>query len=651
MSSNFIAAEGPYQYNALKSQSTIRLLKVHPDLFNDEIACTLQHVDKDKLQEKPYSALSYYWGDPKHTRTIFLGHAGDNPALPVTLHEQGLHENLWEFLDQMRCQMKQTGVEPSFLWTDFLCLNQKDKGEVSEQVSRMDEIYSSARRTISWLGRPQRSTSLGTPSGAIGTGTVSGELTELQMDWIPEWVADDRKQALIKKYNLSSSTWHDIKTRRLGRLDPEEPQSYRYFAGKAFISLINILSLPYWKRIWIVQEVALAKRVDLMFGSKTVDYDQFVLVYKGYFFHLLCTARHDIVISLISKPAILRAYSYMKPAIEARERLAGGKMPLWELLQWARNLESLKILDHVYGFLGLFKTLADGETQRIMNLKVDYEREVSNVYWDIAFGCVFLPLDDRLGFFNDLVIELDPYSRKWENLKIVSHHRHKARSISLSLRLLRESLSCSSDLGTLQTFLESARPPPTTQQLMASIAVRLATACRAVGHLCETEQRFLGPGPRPIWIGLRVHVPLWQILIETYLQVDKNGGLRGPDNRQAATIGVLMEADKRLTNEFELGRWVCLADRDAKACLGSIQKDRFTMRFKCPDGTAPQCSRPQCGLNLDSSMTQQECNSSQLILHLPEIDSVLKYEVEELRERGRRAVRAGVISIAFDNLN
>lgn len=616
-----------YQHRRLESPSTIRLLKILPDLVNDRIACTLQHVDTDEFPETTYSALSYCFGDPTHTRTVYLGDAGDDPALPVRLHELGLHENLWGFLDQMHHQMKQTGEAAFFLWTDFLCLDQLNEEELSEQVSRMGKIYSSATRTISWLGRPQRPSSAGTPSSGTATGTGSVDLKEAQMDWIAKWVAD--KQELIDRYDLRSLTWLDNDTSGLAKLGISNVSSFRPLVGRAFISMANILGLPYWTRVWIVQEVALAKRVDLMFGSKIVDSAQFVLLYKAYScYHLRTASEYHMRLFCI------------KPAIQARERLTTGKMPLWEILRWGSRCKSSRIVDKVYGLIGLLKYTAVGEAQLISHLEADYGKDPSQVYWDIAFGCFLCSSLEETGSLDEHYLPgLDPYACRWESFRWDDF-----TTCSVSLEFLRRSLSCPSSLETLQAFAESARPP---QQLMTSVALRLATACRAMGRFRNSyqwQQGFQGPEPRPAW---RKLCPS-QISLETYLLGNEDDGLGVPERVQAAIIGVSMEA-----NYFGPGRWVCLADEDVESWPSSAQKYNSTMRFESLRGAAPQCCLHQPGQNRDPGTTQQECIGSRLFLSLPEIGCVLKYEVEWLEpdpewKRCVYGVLSGVLCIAFD---
>lgn len=82
-----------YQYRQLEAVSTIRLIKLLPDLVDGNIVCAIHHVDM--LTAPIYCALSYYWGGSTPTQTIIIvdedGHKYPHP----------LDENLWQFLSQM----------------------------------------------------------------------------------------------------------------------------------------------------------------------------------------------------------------------------------------------------------------------------------------------------------------------------------------------------------------------------------------------------------------------------------------------------------------------------------------------------------------------------------------------------------------------
>lgn len=43
--------------------------------------------------------------------------------------------------------------------------------------------------------------------------------------------------------------------------------------AKAHSSLVDLLSLEYWRRMWIVQEALLARRLDLVYGEEVFHWD------------------------------------------------------------------------------------------------------------------------------------------------------------------------------------------------------------------------------------------------------------------------------------------------------------------------------------------------------------------------------------------
>jgi hypothetical protein len=121
-----------------------------------------------------------------------------------------VRKNLWDFLNQARSN----GLE-DYLWIDALCIDQSVNEERSHQVSIMGRIYSSASRVIVWLGLY---------SGLAAEGLL--------------WV--------VAEYLGNAST--------LDTLQDYEKQ------------LEELFRLPYWSRIWIVQEYVLAKSIDIWLG-------------------------------------------------------------------------------------------------------------------------------------------------------------------------------------------------------------------------------------------------------------------------------------------------------------------------------------------------------------------------------------------------
>lgn len=355
----------PYRYRSLQTPSTIRLLKILPKPKNGKIACTLKHFPDNAFQDDaipPYHALSYVWGDPKKTREILL-----KDADAESWHKHDLHENLWELLDQMHTlSSHQTEL---YFWTDFLCLDQGSTVEMNQQVQRMGHIYSGAVRTIAWLGRP--------------SSTSSRDLQSLQdeLDWIPDWLTRERQNAEelppfirppASRWNFTNSgAWNpafwsidkgfkstpDLKS---GNVLPP--------LGRWFLPFHKILRLPYWQRVWIVQEVALSKKVDLMVGAKSIDIEDFLLAYKVHMHHMSrgSHAEEELI------------------AAAAARTTPRGELSIFRILEWAELCKSKRPLDRVYGLLGLMEAHESGGPP---TLEVNYNKEAVEVLWDVVLAC------------------------------------------------------------------------------------------------------------------------------------------------------------------------------------------------------------------------------------------------------------------------
>ena len=189
----------------------IRLVILAPaSSFEDDIHCTLQPVS---LNEDPqYEALSYTWGDENVTDEIFL----DGQSFQVTT-------NLVSFLRHLRL-----ASQPRVLWADAIAINQRDPTERGHQVAFMGEVYKSAQCDLLWLG--------------------------------PE--ASDSSKALRLLVDLSSQSSRTAVQSRLEQLDMTQLRCL----FKIFIQQ------PVLTRIWIIQELILAKNIRLFCGRRSLQW-------------------------------------------------------------------------------------------------------------------------------------------------------------------------------------------------------------------------------------------------------------------------------------------------------------------------------------------------------------------------------------------
>lgn len=113
----------------------IKLAARSQSISDETIRCTLI-TSVWSSDETPYEALSYVWGDSFTTKTIFL----NNALFHVT-------ENLYIALQYLRLPNKSRT-----LWSDAICIDQRNITERNHQVAVIGEIYKNCSRVIAWLG-------------------------------------------------------------------------------------------------------------------------------------------------------------------------------------------------------------------------------------------------------------------------------------------------------------------------------------------------------------------------------------------------------------------------------------------------------------------------------------------------------------------
>ena len=203
-------------YNPLR-KNEFRLLRVLPGSGSDFVQCLLSTHDIQKAPQ--YSALSYEWGNDED----------DTATIQVSGSEFRIRRNLHEFLVQLRI------TELEVVWADAICINQADLGERSEQVGLMATIYTAAICTHAWLGP-----------------------ADCRSDEIMSLLAD----------------WHHAQSLDMSEGQSRVPSTTSLF-GALFendlcTAFIDLVQRSYWTRLWIMQEVILAREVVAHCGSRRI---------------------------------------------------------------------------------------------------------------------------------------------------------------------------------------------------------------------------------------------------------------------------------------------------------------------------------------------------------------------------------------------
>ncbi|KAK8226985.1 heterokaryon incompatibility protein-domain-containing protein [Phyllosticta capitalensis] len=348
-----------YQYVKLATPSMIRVIKLEQNKVNNTISCVIRLVERGDVE---YHALSYVWGDSKPTRQIYLRYGADQRRLFP------LHENLWRFLDWAWNQQ----MFDKWLWTDRICLNQDDGDEISQQVPKMGEIFHDADQVIIWLGMSKK----------------EGERVATILD--------------RNSYYFSSGSWRE--------------ELWKGYSPKTKRAALTAYYNEYWSRVWVLQEVALAKSATIVIGDKVVPYQDF-----KYKIDIIRTEHSSVPWDITPGP-IRHTYHAQRDELWSVLRITGGG-----------HFKCKEPNDRVYGILGLVASRADG-TSPVDFIEVDYSKPYIEAYLD-----AFLESQPPVRETNIILDEMpyvegsyireqpfDTFKRYLDNPKTSARHRNLA---------------------------------------------------------------------------------------------------------------------------------------------------------------------------------------------------------------------------------
>jgi hypothetical protein len=267
-----------------------------------------------------YEALSYTWG-PSMTSSVFQC---DGSVIPLTA-------NLELALSRLRL-LDNTRV----LWVDQICINQHDTIERGQQVSLMGEIYRNAEFVDIWLGEED-------------------EDTKFAVAAIPNLL---RCFANLEERDETGDEAPNV----IGTLGILALRSRGWDAFR------DIFQRPYFRRMWIVQEVVLGANCRVYCGSHIMQWNDMAKA-------ALClktdSSRHVEAHRVVQMIRVLK-----------RKLASAVDRPLLNLLSQTYNLQCTDPRDKLYGILGLSSDIHEGE------LVPDYGRSCQEIYIEVAKLCI-----------------------------------------------------------------------------------------------------------------------------------------------------------------------------------------------------------------------------------------------------------------------
>ncbi|TVY82840.1 Heterokaryon incompatibility protein 6 OR allele [Lachnellula suecica] len=348
----------------------IRLLYLEPsEHYYAPVRCKLEEVNL--LHGYKFKALSYAWGDPSITLPILV--RGKHFVVTANCHAALL-------------RLREIGE--LWVWIDAICINQLDNDEKSVQIGMMADVYYDASEVIIWLGRKEDER---TP-GDEETETLALELI-------------DQLCELGKDSNFAEY---------LALTEGEDN------AGKKFEAFYSLQKHRWFKRLWVLQEVAVARRSRILLQyhttsfSRTLDAFQVMRRYSNkYPVALKDFLRHNggalsygpQMQKVMERPWEMQLFR--KYYSRRLKQLKG--ISLSEVLLSTRKFSCLDARDRVFGILALISS------ETVERINPNYDLSIRDLFiktcWAIIDEDQSLEVIHRAGISSEAVAE-DPWPTK-----------------------------------------------------------------------------------------------------------------------------------------------------------------------------------------------------------------------------------------------
>ncbi|KAH9242334.1 hypothetical protein K456DRAFT_1905321, partial [Colletotrichum gloeosporioides 23] len=301
----------------------IRLLRLfHSEDGGSEIEGSLASFP---LGNSPkYTAISYAWGDRRRVSNIRI----DGELITITA-------SLWHALAALRRR-----DQPVLIWVDALSINQHDIDELSHQVRIMDAIYSQADVVAACLGPPSEF-----------------DDSELAFDYLRE-ISNTDGTNLVDWFMLE----------------------------KQISSVVRLFDRNYWKRLWVMQEVFHANRVEVYCGSDSMPLDTVFAACKV--FSKIsgrietCFPGGDVIQNSENHYSYAQALTTQGPNTLLNQSVGLPESPL-DILRICRSKLAARPQDKILGVMSLLPE----DIRKIFRL--DFSFTPQEVFTEIVI-CVFL---------------------------------------------------------------------------------------------------------------------------------------------------------------------------------------------------------------------------------------------------------------------
>lgn len=309
------------------SRRSLRLIEVLPFIEGREVKCRIRHalLSDTESSDLCFNALSYACGDQS---------ASTKQTISLNGKSFRVGYNLYRFLVYAAKTLENVRHN---LWIDAICINQEHVTERNHQVQQMGDIYRGAQTVFVWLGL--------------------------------------EAETQLKEQRVRNFLRHLLKEFRFRDLDSVDTQ------------LMELAGASYWTRAWIVQELALARKVRIIYGSRYISWETISACLSRK--HSI--ARDNDEFNYKRNPAAKLVVRFDTLLVEAKYEnkkatTFAGTHQLSEYMLQFRNNQCSDPKDKVFAFLSLANDSS--------NFRVDYDLSICQLLFTVIQRAQDLNLPD-----------------------------------------------------------------------------------------------------------------------------------------------------------------------------------------------------------------------------------------------------------------
>lgn len=342
-----------FVYEQFPNEDYIRVIELLPGSQTDSIQCKLT-VEPFEGSDNTYHAISYVWGDSKNRVQVMC----NNQYLSIAI-------SLADALRRIR-----SSTVSIRLWADAI----EDDIERGHQVKRMGEVYENALSVLVWLGHD------------------SEAIAEDCFNLIREFI-----QYTDREFNQYTDRLFELPD-EWGIRMPKSSDSI--FRGKSrWAKVGKLLQLPWFSRLWVIQEAGLAKSCMLLWGEQEIDIAQLVEAsiwltgWSGGIDTIAAAEFANLASTFLNVHCSYKNVNTWRSRLPANGQLEAKSMGdtairFVHVLAAGRGSSASDQRDHVYAFLG--SPLARRTDGKLIVVP-DYSKIMEEVYFELACALLDYP--------------------------------------------------------------------------------------------------------------------------------------------------------------------------------------------------------------------------------------------------------------------